>query len=89
MYASLLCFIYFSLSCAALSCVSGLRIKKTIKMVDSANRSYLKLCVAKICQDVGFNAIQTTPLEVLTDLLQDYITALAKSAYNYALHCEY
>ncbi|KAL1130268.1 hypothetical protein AAG570_013206 [Ranatra chinensis] len=54
-------------------------------MVDNYTRESIKLCVAQICQVIGWNSIQTTPLELITDIVQDYIKGLARTTYNYAV----
>ncbi|XP_022197218.2 transcription initiation factor TFIID subunit 3 [Nilaparvata lugens] len=46
--------------------------------------SILRIVVAQMCETVGWNSIQTTPLQLLTDVLQRYITEVAENAHRYA-----
>uniref|UniRef100_A0A1B6D8S1 PHD-type domain-containing protein n=2 Tax=Clastoptera arizonana TaxID=38151 RepID=A0A1B6D8S1_9HEMI len=52
-------------------------------MSDPYGRNVLKVVVAQICQTIGWNAIQSTPLELLTDILQKYIYELGRTAHRY------
>lgn len=47
-------------------------------------REHCKLAVGKILQTIGWNSINSTPLEVLTDLMSDYIKQIAKITNDYA-----
>ena len=58
-------------------------------MVDSYSRHAIRVSVAQICQLIGWTSIHSSPLEILTDILQEYIIKLAKIAGNYATLCEY
>jgi histone H3/H4 len=49
----------------------------------------LKIVVAQICQTIGWHAIQSTPLNIMVDILHKYIIELGKNAHSYAEHCEY
>ncbi|XP_064607437.1 transcription initiation factor TFIID subunit 3-like isoform X2 [Liolophura sinensis] len=46
-------------------------------------RGILKVCVAQLCQNLGWNAIQSTPLELMTDVLERYLTELGKTTQRY------
>ncbi|XP_066253840.1 transcription initiation factor TFIID subunit 3 [Euwallacea similis] len=47
-------------------------------------RDHCKIAVAKILQTIGWHSINSTPLEVLTDILSSYITQIAKISNDYA-----
>ncbi|XP_063699454.1 transcription initiation factor TFIID subunit 3 [Culicoides brevitarsis] len=55
-----------------------------------SNQAYtnqlLKVVVAQICQTIGFNSIQSTPMEVMTDVLHNYIRELCVLTKDYAEH---
>ncbi|XP_073994334.1 TBP-associated factor 3 isoform X2 [Rhodnius prolixus] len=57
-----------------------------MEAIDSYTRNCIKVSVAQICQVIGWTSIQSTPLEILTDLLQEYILSLARMSKNYANH---
>lgn len=59
-----------------------------MEAIDSYTRNCIKVSVAQICQVIGWTSIQSTPLEILTDLLQEYILSLARMSKNYANHCK-
>ncbi|XP_015440338.1 PREDICTED: transcription initiation factor TFIID subunit 3 isoform X2 [Dufourea novaeangliae] len=48
------------------------------------SRSVLKMVVAQICQTIGWHSINSTPLEFMVDLMQEYILRLAKLTHQYA-----
>ncbi|XP_063928432.1 transcription initiation factor TFIID subunit 3 isoform X2 [Zophobas morio] len=47
-------------------------------------RDHLKISVVKILQTLGWNSINTTPLEILTDILGNYIGQITRSTNSYA-----
>ncbi|XP_060523451.1 transcription initiation factor TFIID subunit 3 [Cylas formicarius] len=47
-------------------------------------RDHCKLAVAKILQTIGWHSINSTPLEVLTDIMANYIRQLAKITNDYS-----
>ncbi|XP_062578249.1 transcription initiation factor TFIID subunit 3-like, partial [Saccostrea cucullata] len=47
-------------------------------------RSILRIALAQICQNVGWNSAQSTPLELLTDVLGRYMLQLAKVTHRYS-----
>lgn len=59
------------------------------KMVDPYSRNVLKIVVAQICQTIGWHAIQSTPLELLTDVFQKYIHELGRTAHRYGEQCKF
>ncbi|CAH1393162.1 unnamed protein product [Nezara viridula] len=54
-------------------------------MVDTYTRHAIRVSVAQICQIIGWTSIHSSPLEILTDILQEYIFNLSKIASNYAM----
>uniref|UniRef100_W4VRD2 Putative bip2 n=1 Tax=Corethrella appendiculata TaxID=1370023 RepID=W4VRD2_9DIPT len=44
----------------------------------------LKVVVAQICQNIGWHSIQTTPLELVVDILDKYLKEIAVSTHRYA-----
>ncbi|XP_006813742.1 uncharacterized protein LOC100372715 [Saccoglossus kowalevskii] len=53
-------------------------------MAEGFTRSLLKVVVAQICQSLGWQAVQTTPCDLLTDILERYIGKLAETTHSYA-----
>lgn len=47
-------------------------------------RDHCKIAVAKILQTIGWHSINSTPLEVLTDILSRYVSQIAKTTNDYA-----
>ncbi|XP_049818269.1 transcription initiation factor TFIID subunit 3 isoform X3 [Aethina tumida] len=47
-------------------------------------REHLKLAIAKILQTLGWHSIQTTPLEVLADILSQFMSQLTRTTNEYA-----
>uniref|UniRef100_A0A336LPH4 CSON010140 protein n=1 Tax=Culicoides sonorensis TaxID=179676 RepID=A0A336LPH4_CULSO len=56
----------------------------------ASNQAYtnqvLKVAVAQICQTIGFNSVQSTPMEVMIDVLHNYIRELCILTKDYAEH---
>ncbi|XP_071629738.1 uncharacterized protein Taf3 isoform X5 [Temnothorax longispinosus] len=48
------------------------------------SRNVLKIVVAQICQTIGWHSINSTPLEFLVDLLQEYLLRISKLTHQYA-----
>ncbi|XP_054011297.1 transcription initiation factor TFIID subunit 3-like isoform X2 [Hylaeus anthracinus] len=48
------------------------------------SRSVLKMAVAQICQTIGWHSINSTPLEFMVDLMQEYILRISKLTHQYA-----
>lgn len=48
------------------------------------SRDHCKIAVVKILQTIGWHSINTTPLEVLTDIMSSYMAELARETNNYA-----
>lgn len=53
------------------------------------SRSVLRVSVAQICQNLGWNATQTSPLELMTDVLERYLEEIAKISHRYSEQCKY
>lgn len=52
------------------------------------SRNVLKIVVAQICQTIGWHSINSTPLEFLVDLMQEYLLRVSKLTHQYAEVCE-
>lgn len=46
-----------------------------------------KVIVAQITQTIGWNAIQSTPLELLSDILHKYLEELTRQTQRYTELC--
>lgn len=57
------------------------------QMSEEYCQSILRIALAQICQSVGWNAAQSTPLELLTDVMGRYMLQLAKVTHRYAEQC--
>ncbi|XP_003427022.2 transcription initiation factor TFIID subunit 3 isoform X1 [Nasonia vitripennis] len=53
-------------------------------MTTEYTRNVLKMVVAQICQTVGWHSINSTPLEFMVDLMQEYIFQVSKLTQQYA-----
>lgn len=52
-------------------------------MCDRFNHGALQVAVAQICQSMGWDALQKSTHDLLTDVLQKYLEEIAKSAHGY------
>lgn len=57
-------------------------------MSDAYSRDMIKISVVKILQTIGWHSINTAPLEILTDVLSQYIFQLGKATNEYASECK-
>lgn len=57
-------------------------------MAAQYTREHLKVCVAKTCLTIGWHTSMTTPIEILTDILQNYLFQLSKATHEYANGCK-
>ena len=48
------------------------------------SRSLLRVVVAQVCQTLGWNGIQSTPLELLTDILERYLLEIGRTSHRYS-----
>ena len=57
-------------------------------MCDGFNHGALQTAVAQICQSMGWDALQKSTHDLLTDVLQKYLEEIAKSAHGYSQLCK-
>lgn len=57
-------------------------------MSSEYSRGVLKIVVASICQTIGWHSINSTPLEFMVDLMQEYLLRVARLAHQYAELCK-
>ncbi|KAK9301978.1 hypothetical protein QLX08_005832 [Tetragonisca angustula] len=48
------------------------------------SRCVLRMVVAQICQTIGWHSINSTPLEFMVDLMQEYILRISRLTHQYA-----
>ncbi|XP_025266483.1 transcription initiation factor TFIID subunit 3 isoform X2 [Camponotus floridanus] len=48
------------------------------------SRNILKIVVAQICQMIGWHSINSTPLEFMVDLMQEYLLRVSRLTHQYA-----
>lgn len=48
----------------------------------------LRIVVAQICQTIGWHSVNSTPLEFMVDLMQEYIIQISKLAQQYSQICK-
>ena len=51
-------------------------------------RAVLRVAIAQWCQNMGWQAVQATPLEMLTDVLERYIIQMGRITHNYSEQCK-
>lgn len=56
-------------------------------MASSFAKDALKICVAQICQNIGWHAVQASPMDILVDVLQRYVFEISKSVHQYSIQC--
>lgn len=59
-----------------------------VKMSADYSRSVLRMVVAQICQTIGWHSINSTPLEFMVDLMEEYILRISKFTHQYAEVCK-
>lgn len=57
-------------------------------MSEQYTNQVLKVVVAQICQAIGWHSIQSTPLELMVDILHRYMEQITKQTYRYAELCK-
>ncbi|XP_033365396.1 transcription initiation factor TFIID subunit 3 isoform X3 [Bombus vosnesenskii] len=72
------------LICGYIKLYSYNKIDVNLKMSIEYSRSVLKMVVAQICQTIGWHSINSTPLEFMVDLMQEYILQISRLAHQYA-----
>lgn len=58
------------------------------EMCESYARSLLRVSVAQMCQAVGWDAVQLSACDLLSDVLERYVQQLARSCHRYSELCE-
>lgn len=58
-------------------------------MCESYARSLLRVSVAQICQALGWDAVQLTACDLLSDVLHRYIQQLARACHRYSELCKW
>jgi len=53
------------------------------------SRSLLRVVIAQLCQQLGWNAIHPSPLELLTSILERYIVQLGCQTHRFSELCTY
>ncbi|XP_030072005.1 transcription initiation factor TFIID subunit 3 [Microcaecilia unicolor] len=53
-------------------------------MCESYSRSLLRVSVAQVCQALGWDSVQLTACDLLTDVLQRYLQQLARGCHRYS-----
>lgn len=57
-------------------------------MSSAYTQQILKVIVAQVCQTIGWNSIQTTPLELLGDILHKYLQEVSHQTHRYSELCK-
>lgn len=52
-------------------------------------RQVLKVVVAKMCQTIGWHSINSTPLDIMVDILRRYFIELTRLTHSYATQCKF
>ena len=52
-------------------------------MASEFSRKVLRVAIAQMCQSLGWNGIQSTPMELMTDLLERYLLEIGRSTHRY------
>lgn len=58
------------------------------RMSESYSRWLLRVSVAQVCQALGWDSVQLSACEVLTDVLQRYLHSLGRGCRRYCELCE-
>ncbi|XP_015584761.1 transcription initiation factor TFIID subunit 3 isoform X2 [Cephus cinctus] len=53
-------------------------------MTTEYSRAVLRMVVAQICQTIGWHSINSTPLEFMVDLMQEYLLRVSKLTHQYS-----
>lgn len=57
--------------------------------VSQYSRNILRVAIAQLCDDAGWQAVEGTALNVLVEVLEKYILSLGKGAKMWGEHCEW
>lgn len=58
-------------------------------MADNFSQSVVRLVVAQICKNVGWDSINSSALEVLVDFVERHIANIGRGSRRYAEQCEH
>lgn len=64
-------------------------MKLIFRMSENYVRELLRVSIAQICQTIGYNAIQTTPLELLQDNLHKFLHEFCRDLRRHVDHCKF
>lgn len=64
------------------------RARSEAKMSDSYSRWLLRVSVAQVCQALGWDSVQLSACDLLTDVLQRYLHSLGRGCRRYCELCE-
>ena len=53
-------------------------------MADDYNRKYLAAVIARVCQTIGWQAVQSTAMDTLVDILQHYLRRMGHLSKSYS-----
>ena len=53
------------------------------------SRGLLRVVIAQLCRQLGWNAIHSSPLELLTSILERYIVQLGRQTHRFSELCMY
>ncbi|XP_039272058.2 uncharacterized protein LOC120346397 [Styela clava] len=56
-------------------------------MAEKYSRSVLRVVIAQLSQAVGFDSIQSSSLDILTNVLEQYLLVLSKSVHDFSEQC--
>lgn len=56
-------------------------------MASDYTQQILKVVVGQICQTIGWNSIQATPLELLGDILHKHLQEMTRTIQRYSNLC--
>lgn len=57
-------------------------------MCETYSRWLLRVSVAQICQALGWDSVQVSACDLLTDVLQRYLQGLGRGCHRYCELCE-
>ena len=58
-------------------------------MATDFSRNVLRVAVAQMCQNLGWNSVQSTAMEILTDVLERYMCEIGRFSCRYAEQCKF
>lgn len=57
-------------------------------MCERYARSALRVSVAQLCQALGWDSVQLSACELISDLLERFLLQLARSTHRYSMLCK-